>query len=470
MLPPNFPTAPLFLLFLLPGSTLAQPSASRPPPTATTSLHAIPRSLTERQQHCTEQGSELCSNLPNTKFCCPTGTECIPLDSGSSVICCKLGEQCDQIRPVDCPVAGASTESTITTTNLKCGSLCCPLGFECSVDGKTCNMKSANLPSHYTRRPTDTTPSPPTVITPGLTSSASASSTTFSTINLDSSSCQPNDFPSKAILAGFFPGLLFGALLLFLATRIRLKILAYRSRRRRSIKSFCPPPPPINISEPIIHHRPIHPTISTNTSTREDAAKVLAWSSGSPMTPFGPFSARARGGGGGGGGGGGAGSNAWSNNSSSSSNATSFGNFIHQQQENEKPRLVPVSAPWTPDTSTTLAGSSVPARLRTVASSSTMSSAHQQHPGATALPQTATVSHTGWGGLGRELVGGMSGGPGQRGTMMTVTTVGSEGSVSPLGWKEGIRPLSSTPVLAPLRVNKVGGGGGMGGRTPGGFV
>ncbi|KAF3386682.1 hypothetical protein F1880_000676 [Penicillium rolfsii] len=181
-------------------------------------LDLLPRS----SESCPSSYNTCGSSLPDT-FCCPSTSTCISLDDASSAICCPSGASCDYISPIVCDVqeqnATAHPKSTVKTTKLNaslptCGSACCPFGYTCqgnstcALDTKTSSTATSSTSSATSTSTTADTPG--TTFTP--VSSPSSSNTTSS--QPISSTCP--SFPTKAVLAGFFPGAVFGAILAIL--------------------------------------------------------------------------------------------------------------------------------------------------------------------------------------------------------------------------------------------------------------
>jgi len=175
---------------------------------------AVPNAFLSRRDSCSDPGSKNCGvNIGGTSFCCPASTDCIPLQSHSSAICCNTNTFCDEIKPIDC---GSSTSSgpTPTSSTTSCGSQCCPAGFKCSGSGDkaTCRMTDDNLPPNY------------------KTHRASQSAAAKKTCE-EFMPCP--EFPARAVVTGFFPGIVVGVGIMFLYTYMT----TYRLNRR-SIKSF----------------------------------------------------------------------------------------------------------------------------------------------------------------------------------------------------------------------------------------
>ncbi|KAH7072722.1 hypothetical protein BKA63DRAFT_534435 [Paraphoma chrysanthemicola] len=149
-----------------------------------------------------------CGNGLPSDFCCPTGTSCISLNSASvqSVICCPTGQDCAVIQAITCDISQLNAtlhpdnqlhlSDTDSVTLPTCGDKCCPLGYSCKSN--MCFKDSTASAS-----PTSASP------TPSATRPASASQT---------SSCAAapvqtkSGFDGRSFAAGFFPGIVIGAL------------------------------------------------------------------------------------------------------------------------------------------------------------------------------------------------------------------------------------------------------------------
>ncbi|PLB45459.1 hypothetical protein P170DRAFT_365630 [Aspergillus steynii IBT 23096] len=197
--------------------------------------------LLERADSCPKTYSR-CENagLPDS-FCCPSSSTCVALDGGTSAICCPKGQSCSYIQPITCDVqlqnATLHETNAIKTTRLddslpKCGDSCCPFGYKCKgnemceMDDDTSSSTTTKPSSTHTttsapsEKTTATKSDPssttdhavPTVVSPTNPKvSASLSSDGNSTAAALAAKCP--SYPSKAVLAGFFPGAIFGAVL-----------------------------------------------------------------------------------------------------------------------------------------------------------------------------------------------------------------------------------------------------------------
>ncbi|KAL7271750.1 hypothetical protein RUND412_005464 [Rhizina undulata] len=170
--------------------------------------------LPRTTQTCSDADSNPC-NIPNTSFCCPSTTTCIPLENATSVICCTIDTLCDVIQPISCD----SSTHTIT-----CGSECCPLGFTCGPDEDRCIMNAENRPSTYPNA--TTTPSSLTTNPLDVSNSTTSPISEQCRAFLSTPSCP--EFPMKAILTGLFPGIILGGI----STFFLIKALELKTRRR----------------------------------------------------------------------------------------------------------------------------------------------------------------------------------------------------------------------------------------------
>lgn len=142
-------------------------------------------------------------------FCCGAKYTCNRLNTTGvqSAICCPKGENCDAIKPLTCdltlfdPVLHPDNQVHVSDTKdiklSKCGTSCCPPGYSCN--GDVC-IASKQVPSS----------SSTTSATPSATEPASASQTSGCSAVPTVES--PRGFDGKAFAAGFFPGIVIGAL------------------------------------------------------------------------------------------------------------------------------------------------------------------------------------------------------------------------------------------------------------------
>lgn len=158
-----------------------------------------------------------CGGKLPSDFCCPSSSTCISLDDATSAICCPAGSNCDYISPITCDVQEQNTAvhrtSSIKTTRLKdtlptCGDACCPFGYSCAANSTCILDKKTATPETTNTSSSTTDPTTAATFTPVPSPSTSASSETVNSLTT-TASCP--SFPSKAVIAGFFPGALFGA-------------------------------------------------------------------------------------------------------------------------------------------------------------------------------------------------------------------------------------------------------------------
>ncbi|KAK2767647.1 hypothetical protein FQN54_003805 [Arachnomyces sp. PD_36] len=116
----------------------------------------------------------------------------------------------------------------------KCGKSCCPHGYSCE-DNKTCRRKtststtSSQSSTSTETSPTQTTSSITTTAAQEVTATATSTIFLFPTPGTEASSLEQDcpSFPGRAIAAGFFPGLITGALIALIT------IICIGQRRRK---------------------------------------------------------------------------------------------------------------------------------------------------------------------------------------------------------------------------------------------
>lgn len=209
--------------------------------TSVTALSFPAHHLFERALTCSNSSDTQCgSGLPGN-FCCPSSETCIVLASNTTALCCATAEDCEVISPITCNIQAQNVTAhpgqPLMTTNLTgtlatCGTGCCPFGYSCS--GASCVIDADQ----------DSTTSASTASSSSATSTAtltqllpSSSSTTSSTSYMSSAVAEQhcNAFPASAVLVGFFPGLVAGALLAFAAFCL---IGAHRRKQERDSGRF----------------------------------------------------------------------------------------------------------------------------------------------------------------------------------------------------------------------------------------
>ncbi|KAI4169241.1 MAG: hypothetical protein LQ343_005829 [Gyalolechia ehrenbergii] len=188
--------------------------------------------LSRQTSTCATAGYSPCNKpgIPSS-FCCPSGTTCTAFNNNKSVVCCPSGRDCKTISPLTCDLSQQNASlhpdnelhsTDLTGTLQTCGiNTCCPKGFTCS-NGQ-CVMQaaassSAKPASTTTSRaaasskPASTSASSTSKPSSSASKSASAASETSSAAAATSTK-KENKFTAAAVLAGFFPGMLLGALL-----------------------------------------------------------------------------------------------------------------------------------------------------------------------------------------------------------------------------------------------------------------
>ncbi|EED16277.1 conserved hypothetical protein [Talaromyces stipitatus ATCC 10500] len=160
-----------------------------------------------------------CGSSYSGSFCCSSDTTCLRLDSGSSVLCCPTGSDCTFIEPITCNVqamnATANPTAPIQSTKLNEDLPTCAEGSTTSASGSPTTVASG-----ATTRPTATATSTisisdtaPTAHTTSTASAATATPTTaFSNSTQTETTAKCPQFPATAVIAGFFPGAVAGAL------------------------------------------------------------------------------------------------------------------------------------------------------------------------------------------------------------------------------------------------------------------
>ena len=172
------------------------------------------------------------AGLPSN-FCCPSNQQCIAFNDNKSAICCPTDDSCNVIQPVSCDLSKQNATLTplsqLHSTDLsgslqQCGgSNCCPKGFSCqngncvmgsSTSSSAISSSSISKPSaaaSSNSSPVSTTAESSS--TPSSTTTPSSSAQTSGAASVSKS--HQSEYPAKAVLLGFFPGMIAGALLLF---------------------------------------------------------------------------------------------------------------------------------------------------------------------------------------------------------------------------------------------------------------
>lgn len=239
-------------------------------------------SLFERASTCGDPTHTQCSQagLPSN-FCCGPSSDCIVLAGNTTVLCCPSGSSCSTIRPIGCDItqqnATANPDLALMTTALTaklptCGDSCCPFGYSCSSSNNCVLDANQDLAPVA---PFATTTNPPTP------SSTTAPSTSVTPVPNEP---QPTPappvgpkFPVPAILVGFFPGLLLGAIL-SAASIFLLGARGRKAARRKSGSSFgniSEPQPQNDMRTDFLRKQPLTPsTLGTTASRQQPVQRV----------------------------------------------------------------------------------------------------------------------------------------------------------------------------------------------------
>ncbi|KAF2810400.1 uncharacterized protein BDZ99DRAFT_462975 [Mytilinidion resinicola] len=184
--------------------------------TAVSAAQAV--GLIQRETTCGgNSGLSQCGASFPSDFCCPTDLKCLPINNTISIsaICCPAGQDCGFIQPITCDVTQLDATlhpdnqiHTANTTDLKleiCGSACCPVGYVCQS-----GMCAISKPSSSASASSSLSPTASATGTALPQSSQTAASSPPIPTSVPSSN---PGFPAKAVVAGFFPGMLLGAIL-----------------------------------------------------------------------------------------------------------------------------------------------------------------------------------------------------------------------------------------------------------------
>jgi hypothetical protein len=164
-------------------------------------------------------------------FCCPSSTTCLRLDSSTTaVLCCPAGLDCKFISPISCDeqaqnatvFPGNQFHSEPTTPLDKCGDSCCPVGATChngvcAVSASTVTSTSPTstiAASSHQSTSASTSKSEETISSASLPAATSQASIALDGVSItDGSTAASSDaFSGKSFVAGLFPGIVIGAL------------------------------------------------------------------------------------------------------------------------------------------------------------------------------------------------------------------------------------------------------------------
>ncbi|PUU80717.1 hypothetical protein B9Z19DRAFT_1170580 [Tuber borchii] len=209
----------------------------------TTSAHSYSTGPTifRRQLPCESGESEGPPVLCEVKnYCCPSGSRCISIENNTSVVCCKNGEFCNEIFPINCESTpsptGVPASANSSSKAIQCGRLCCPEGYECGPDQDRCLMKKENIPDDARKHLEEQKRKEK--------EKDRANCQKFYKENVGRGKHLPKIFYAKAILAGLFPGIALGVAIMFGYTK-----MVEMKTRRRTINFNNPSPDDINWAE-----------------------------------------------------------------------------------------------------------------------------------------------------------------------------------------------------------------------------
>lgn len=196
---------------------------------------------------CPLPGQVSCGHGSYPNFCCAAAHKCVELAGNTTVLCCPADSDCSMIKPVSCDIelqnVTSHPDAAIKTNALgvslqKCASKCCPFGYTCNSAGNCAENADQSLPPG-SLLPAILSPTTSVAASSMLESTAFTSTysplPTSSAFQLTSSprnSCL--DHTARAIVAGFFPGLVVG---LMLAASIFAWAVTWRRRKEKSLQS-----------------------------------------------------------------------------------------------------------------------------------------------------------------------------------------------------------------------------------------
>ncbi|KAI3329468.1 hypothetical protein HD806DRAFT_287966 [Xylariaceae sp. AK1471] len=215
-----------------------------------------PNWIVERDDTCAANFTK-CSQagLP-ANFCCATGSSCMVLAGGTTVLCCPEGNDCATIKSISCNLSlqdpATNPKAEVKTTELDgklptCGNGCCPFGYHCDdADGST----NCVIDADQSKKPEETssTPSPTSAVQPsstGTTSTTSSKAADSTDTAVPSTEKPPSTaaqtLNTAAIVGGLVGGLLALGLIaggIWLLRQKRKKAAAELKKQRDSSSSF----------------------------------------------------------------------------------------------------------------------------------------------------------------------------------------------------------------------------------------
>ena len=222
------------LLILL---TIAQFSIICPPVAAAAMSRPMSSRLERRLDSVCGGDSSLqqCGAPFPSDFCCPESAVCLQLESAATaVLCCPAGQDCKFVSPISCDRAaqnatsfpGNQFHSDPTTQLDQCGDSCCPPGATCHSG--ICAIQAAATTSSTTTTPTSSalstssnslsaTSTDEVVSQSSPSATASTSPNTLDDIDItDTAERFADEFSGKSFVAGLFPGIVIGAVVVAL--------------------------------------------------------------------------------------------------------------------------------------------------------------------------------------------------------------------------------------------------------------
>ncbi|KAK6497905.1 hypothetical protein TWF481_012302 [Arthrobotrys musiformis] len=195
-----------------------------------TSIQSYPElSILSRQvsSNSCGTGSQRCTNPKVSNFCCPTGTECIPVLGNTAVGCCPTGQDCRIISTSECSALEEAVSSPSQIARCSSGK-CCPPGYLC--DGNHCQLEYDSWPTSVSETlPISTSPS----------SEDGGNSTALSEAQRLAGFISKNECPAVTaggFASGFAPGMVIGAalasLIFFVRNRKKERLARSRSWNR----------------------------------------------------------------------------------------------------------------------------------------------------------------------------------------------------------------------------------------------
>ena len=202
-------------------------SASIPAATAfSAASHAVRMlDLVERASSTCGTNYTPCGQNTPSDWCCPSSnapanaSTCEVFNGGKGAICCPVGKDCSHIGPIECNSqllnATLNAKSGLWSTELpislqQCGSACCPPGYSCTNNNECVQSSRPSATSSKTSQTSSPNDTSTTSSSNVPTNSAVVASQTSTPAP---SAAQQNQFPTNAVLVGFFPGMVAGCIL-----------------------------------------------------------------------------------------------------------------------------------------------------------------------------------------------------------------------------------------------------------------